>query len=511
MAVSVLRRYTPPTCTLEITAKQSPLSRWSRQPILRDLRFRLSLDGPHLHTDEHVRIQGDRHQLELLCDVVDAYIQQLLSQSASQFQTNLFQSLPRAIADLPATRLDSPHRSGTLPPTQLEHGRSLVPPDVISGQQLSRPSMPNANAINQTGGQGIVIPSGLALLPCGKLRHELWLGALATRHANESTTLSTIELFDLANALSQYKTDHLVLPDQQQQGRLLRPWMQSAAVLVLAVGATTAFLPTFINQSNQIPTSSEAPIANNEELAEQEDLSALVPSSREDAGLSESFRAQSQAAERARQVPQNEDLLDNSNRRADESSEASGSTSTDRSSPDANAPNPSSPRRNQDEEREIPPELAAIPPIDPRLSRAQDMLRGSSEANTLDNSEPLPSVIQPESSALAESTLSDELPAEAPTSGSLPQVDEIRDYFQRSWQPPEDLERSVEYRLLLNPNGTLADVTPLGQTARLYAGQAGIPAIGAPFVSPLENSNQPQIRLVLQPDGQVRAFLESWN
>ena len=100
---------------------------------------------------------------------------------------------------------------------------------------------------------------------------------------------------------------------------------------------------------------------------------------------------------------------------------------------------------------------------------------------------------------------------DVPPSGSLPQVDEVRAYFQRSWRPPADLDRSIEYQLILNPNGTLAQVTPLGQTARQYVAQARIPSIGEPFVSPIENGAQPRIRLILQPDGQVRSFLESWE
>ena len=530
MAVSVLRRYTPPTCTLEIMAKKSPLSQWTDRTVLKDLRFRLALDGPHLLSDQHVRVQGDRHQLEILCDVVEAYIQQMLSQSASQFHSTLFQALPQNRANssrahlnsqqhpvpLPPTQLQMP-----LPPTQLEQGQSLVPPDVMREQPQNPISIPDASTINQTGGMGIVIPSGLALLPCGKLKHELWLGLLANHDSGPSVQLSTLELFDLANALEQYKADTLSVPDLEQKGWLQStpPWMRAVAVLVFAVGVTTA-VTEILQQSNSGPVTSEAPIAADAEVQstqEREDLAALAPSSREEAGLSESSRLNSRI-DRARQNTQDDTLpLDDDDTPL--------STGTDESSSPADSPSdaPSNGAGNDASDRSIPPELAAIPPIDQQarsrlpIDESESRERNDSGAIAFDPAASVPNSaaqqIAVDSAASSDEAFSG--PAEsapaAPSLGALPQIDEIRAYFQQSWQPPEDLDRPVEYRLVLNPDGTLAQVTPLGQTARVYAGQTGMPAIGVPFVSQLENQNMPQIRLVLQPNGQVRAFLESWN
>lgn len=50
---TILRRYTPPTCRLELIAKSSPLSRWAGQPVLKNLRFRLSFDDPRLPDEQH--------------------------------------------------------------------------------------------------------------------------------------------------------------------------------------------------------------------------------------------------------------------------------------------------------------------------------------------------------------------------------------------------------------------------------------------------------------------------
>ncbi|NET52622.1 MAG: DUF4335 domain-containing protein [Merismopedia sp. SIO2A8] len=62
MAVSVFRRYTPPTCTLELKGERSPLSVWSDRPIVKHIRFTLSIDGPHRQENERVSLQGNcRH------------------------------------------------------------------------------------------------------------------------------------------------------------------------------------------------------------------------------------------------------------------------------------------------------------------------------------------------------------------------------------------------------------------------------------------------------------------
>ncbi len=55
---SVLRRYTPPTCTLEVIARDSALSRWVGKPVVNDLRFQLSLDDPKLEREDWVVVKA---------------------------------------------------------------------------------------------------------------------------------------------------------------------------------------------------------------------------------------------------------------------------------------------------------------------------------------------------------------------------------------------------------------------------------------------------------------------
>jgi hypothetical protein len=515
-------------------ADQSPLSRWSRQPILKNLKFRLSIDGPHLPSDQQVTLQGDRQQLDLLCDVVDAYIQQTLSLSSSQFQVTFGQDVPPIRMDQASSTESISATASSLEQMLPEEGRSLVPPSSISNQRSIRPSMPTAGALSQTQGIGIVIPSTLALLPCGKLKHELWWGALTTQPPRQSTIISTIELFDLANALGQYKSDYLALSDQKRSRGQHRVWMQAAAMVVLVVGTTSVLVPAILNQPNFSPLSSES--ASDEEPQDaSENQSSAVPASPDDINTDDrldSVQSRADAANRARQRTQDEDdaLLDEFDRPS--ASAANGTDSSQENQPssnggsenaDANNTGRSPSRSNRNPDRAIPPELAAIPPVEQRLSEAEGAIaRAREEGNagvsaSSRSQADRPSVQSSSEFALPSADVSAESAAApqpsddgAPSAG-LTQVEEVRAYFQQSWQPPDTLGRAIEYQLTLNSNGTLAQVNPLGQTARLYAAQANIPEIGAPFVSPLDSDAQPIIRLVLQPNGQVRAFLEAWN
>lgn len=82
---SVLRRYTPPTCTLQVVAYSSPVSRWVGRSVVKQVQFDLGLDDPRLPEEKQFRIAGDGDRLEDLHIAVTNYIQQLLSQSPEAF------------------------------------------------------------------------------------------------------------------------------------------------------------------------------------------------------------------------------------------------------------------------------------------------------------------------------------------------------------------------------------------------------------------------------------------
>lgn len=91
---------------------------------------------------------------------------------------------------------------------------------------------------------------------------------------------------------------------------------------------------------------------------------------------------------------------------------------------------------------------------------------------------------------------------------AIPQVAEVRQYFQKKWQPTEDLTQTLEYRLLIKPDGSLDQSIPLGKAASLYLAKVPMPSPNTPFVSPLKVDGEQTVRLVLSPNGNVKTFLE---
>ncbi|HEY9659008.1 MAG TPA: DUF4335 domain-containing protein, partial [Allocoleopsis sp.] len=200
MSTSVLRRYTPPTCTLEIAATGSALSRWTDRTVLKNLRFQLSFDDPKLPEDQQVTIRGDRTQLEALCEAVEAYVQNLLGYTSEP-----------------------------------------VSPIVSAVSDLSNPSDQNAETPQIEGTPPVVAVSekaaktGIHLQSKGLTAHELYLGTLASEFGSV-IRLSALQLFDLANALDSYHAEALTLPALGRPAWLKSPtgWASIAAVALLA-------------------------------------------------------------------------------------------------------------------------------------------------------------------------------------------------------------------------------------------------------------------------------------
>ncbi|MGB5768785.1 MAG: hypothetical protein WBM32_02790, partial [Crocosphaera sp.] len=91
---------------------------------------------------------------------------------------------------------------------------------------------------------------------------------------------------------------------------------------------------------------------------------------------------------------------------------------------------------------------------------------------------------------------------------AIPQVAEVRKYFQQRWQPPKNLAQTLEYRLVLQADGSLKQTIPLGRSAAIYRPQIAFPPLDSSFVSPLNVSGNQTIRLVLIPNGTVKTLLE---
>lgn len=83
---------------------------------------------------------------------------------------------------------------------------------------------------------------------------------------------------------------------------------------------------------------------------------------------------------------------------------------------------------------------------------------------------------------------------------------DVKQYFQGKWQPPENLQQSIEYRLLINENGSLSRITPLGQSAQVFLDVTGMPLLGQTLSASAQESVT--VRLILSPNGDVRTFQE---
>ncbi|MEB3357185.1 MAG: DUF4335 domain-containing protein [Synechococcales bacterium] len=539
MAVSAIRRYTPPTCTLEILAKQSVLSRWTDRTVFKDVRFHLSFDGPQRPHESRVTVRGDRDQLEGLCDLVEQYVQQVVGGQAEAVYATLLQpTAPIYPAHAPADRYPAdryplppspplqPDLNGHTSPRRREgmNGLDDSAPIILWSSQRREagrgrsPYPPEPSPTAEPSSIGVRLANGLGLRPAGGLGHWLAFGSLATGETGASVQLSTVELFDLANALEEYRLEAIALPSSETSGWLGKtpPWMRVAAVAVLAVGSTTAIASLLYTQNAGLVSNS----ANQEEVLSQVE-SLPTADAPADQGVARESAPATVDAEAALDDPEAEPSDDQT---ADDQTAASTSADTPAASvptdrPLPPPPSPSAPVTLQPqpapgasttpgtapagtlptEPESIPPELAALPPVEAPAGTA---------ASAPEVATSLQRAARPEAlSDSAGQTLREAAPPSRVV--SLPQVNEVRAYFQERWQPPADLDRTLEYRLTLGTDGSLQRVVPLGQTARLYLDQAGFPSPTAEFVSPLRGDRLPTIRLALGRDGEVRTFLET--
>ena len=90
----------------------------------------------------------------------------------------------------------------------------------------------------------------------------------------------------------------------------------------------------------------------------------------------------------------------------------------------------------------------------------------------------------------------------------IPQVAEVREYFEKTWEPPSGLEKDLQYSLLLNGDGSVKKVIPISRASVEFYGNTNMPLEEQTFVSNIEGGKTAKVRLVLRPNGQVQTFLE---
>ena len=567
---SVIRCYTPPTCTLEVFAQSSPLSRWMGKTVLKHLSFELRFDDPQIPEEKRVPIRGDREQLEALCDAVTSYVQQFLQQPPESFWATF----------------SSAHKSST----------ALDEPEFKS----------STKTLNSFSTQ--ISGANIYLEPSSYLTHNLFLGSLANHASGPVIQLSLLQLFDLASALDEYSTDVMALPTLNSTTSTLRfpTWAPVAAVLVLGVGLlpVTWQYANNMREKQQQTAKTADPAAVKTALEPSPSLNFPTPqpglttpsdnllgstaplptSSLPQAPLivpSSSFSTPPPLfAKNALTVPQGTTATLGTNPATPSLPEASLSETLTRTptanfstrpfgklrasrSANANAPsskipgqeiavlpnlgqNPTASSSQADglpHRRNLPSRLSSttgslptnISPVPPSL----DTIPNNSGGNTVTqpsslNSQQLeetinslksPSPGEKPTSKLPASRTGDNNPfidqlgngrktptsTQVATNGTLfdtPQVAEAREYLIKRWQPPTGLAQTLEYSLIISVDGTVERIFPLNKAAREYVDSAGMPGLGKPFVSANTRGQNVRIRVVLSPDGKVKTFSE---
>lgn len=458
-----MRRYTPPTCTLEVMAENSSLSRWAEQPVVKDVRFHLKLDDPTLAQERWVELNGDRAQLEDLRHAVNTYVQAFLDQSQD------FLNQPSALTD-----------------------PSSPTPAIASSIAASEHTLPSDRDSN---------PVEISLQPNGLLGHNLSLGDLATEDSGEVIRLSTLQLFDLATALDDYSADLLELPTLPKIGwlRSRGNWAQIAAIAVAVVGLSASMLKLL--DSSVAPTSLAPTLSQGTSSTDQRMATQISPS----------------VVDKATPPVISTETLP--------PIAPAGST------PKIGTPPLVAPKPNDlanptlPSSKILPQNSIATVPIPATPGRPTITL---GEANSpTESNKTAPSAADVDSAALASGQVAaapvepigrspasrsalreGDRPNNATAFDTIPQVAEVRTYFQQRWKPPEGLTQTLEYSLLLAPNGSIQNIIPLRQSSGDYIDRTGMPLVGDPFVSALPSDRNAKIRLVLTTDGKVQTFLE---
>jgi Domain of unknown function (DUF4335) len=473
---TLIRRYTPPTCSLEIVAQQSPLSRWMGKVALKDVRFKLSFDDPRISDDDWVVLRGDRTQLADLNQTVDDYVQSFLTQSASGATIEQDIAAQTAVA---ATELAVPLTNTT----------------------------------------------GITLQPKGLLSHTLSLGSLATANSGDRLTLTATQLADLATALDEYSAEATVLPQLDRKvvwlpntAQWSSPnWAGLAAGILVTVGLGASLVNSLSNRST--PQTASQASSSDQRLAMQPPPGAPTPPTPNPFG----------AMPPLSQLPQPGAALPSPGATTAPIKIAGASPPTGDPTGDQKLGTVNAPTIANTQGGQSTPKIAAVPQAGAAAGQSAapkteapfpvvvDQIGGTGEPSKSADSANARSAPREEgadraaalgklSAPVAPVPAPVTLPELAPAIRTSDQVKAVQSYFQRSWKPQKGLEQGLQYDLQLDGNGALQSASPIGGTSTDQQSQAGIPAIGTPIAPAAPDGKSTTVRLLLEPTGGVQAF-----
>ncbi len=455
-------RFTPPTCTLEINGQKSPLSRWTKQDIVQKIKFKLKFDDPRQPTSKQITIQGNQQDLSQLYSAVNHYAQEQLHTSFKVKNTREKSQQETKI------QTDDPYLKS----------------------------------------QGLV-------------HHQLFFGSLNHNSNSHNMRLSTVQLFDLVTALEACQTKIATLPETKSSvshhQKILPLWGGIAAVAIATIGITTMIFKAPWQQN--IASSPESQTLPQAEIPELDEIippqsPATVQQPIAKPKLTKPLTSANRlppppAVDTPKPKPDIPDPADYP------IADVARQSDLNNSQKQTNTPKQPAesiivfPETNPTKESTIAPEKK-IETESTFLAKEQkdqiDTTINSELDSELDiiNNPPVNSVKDQATSQNSELAIRDSSESTVPRG----QIQEVEAYFKNQWQPPADLKQSLEYRLLLNQDGSIKKVIPLGKASRLYLSQTNIPVNGESFMSPPSPTQSSTIRLLLNPDGNVQAFIE---
>lgn len=474
---SSFRRYTPPTCTLEIYNPQPFWGSWRYQSFPQFFSFQLHFDDPRLPTGDKSSIIGDRTLLEKLRQLVDEYI-------------NLYLDDRQIVND---------HQTCDLP--QDNHTEFIC---------LSRES---------------------------DYSHKLYYQGFATQPETVEVILTNTQLFDLVNALEAYYFD--VTKSSQKlgstnSGNLGLSIFLTAIICIIGGGLWWRYEQNLTSQNNQEsqpqPSETETVFQNIEKVIPPTPIDPQTIPSNTTPELPETLKNRTP-------LPPPETIVAPPSINNDTNVEIVEMPSSDNqpiftietlpppppslsilpASPPPPSPLPPSP---------VSPSSPILPPS-PRLDKLpvlsssnpsqlpinsftpEEISSPQIASNNLNNTDDIVSSIVKKNPTTPEN-ISNLNPSnliarkQASSGGEI----EIKRYFAQKWQPPENLKQSIEYRLQVDSQGNLTRVTPIGQVAIIYLDHTNMPLLGEKIVSSSPEDTAMTIRLILSPNGNVQTFKE---
>ncbi len=460
------RRYTPPTCTLEIYHPQPFWGRWRSQSFPPLFSFQLHFDDPRLAKDSKISIIGDRDLLEKLRIKVEEYINQYL-ENPSLTSTNASSEIPVKDSDKII------HFSRQSDHNHLLYYQSFEPhPEtievVLNNTQLF--DLVNAleayhqdatKVISKPIKRPISIGTGIALTAMvGTVSGFFWW------RYQENIATTTVEDNPQSSIDKYQKNIQAVIPPSL---------IDSEAIPKIIVPKIP---PELLNQKALVPPTPVSP-----------DIVTDLPlSNRTKTKTTKNFLAINfESSPSSKSSNQNDPQIshqDNSIMKT--------------INPDFVAYH--QPDKLNKETQDLPSSLPSLPKLSSsNLQQNPDTVTQINDNVSINNSDNKINLQQnfdsSNPSILAKQVRQD-------ISG------EVKEYFQDKWQPPENLKQSIEYRLQVSENGALTKITPVGQLASVFLEQVPIASTDEIITSSFTQISSATIRLILSPNGGVQTFAE---